>query len=281
MELTVSNNGNHKLDAAIEAALMQGDLSKLSVAQRGQYVSKICEDTGLTASTQPFNYIVLNGKLTLYAKKDCTEQLRKLHGVSIQIVSRERVEDIYIVTARAKDKNGREDESIGAVSVLGLKAEQYANALMKAETKAKRRVTLSICGLGFLDDSETDSIKGAQIVDETWQPDPRIQKLDELTQLEEPERPEIVTTALPLENPWTHAMEMGKYKGKRLFEVPHDVLSQFDRSMRQSRITEADYVNIKDALENAHLKASAISEAEEDNADFQSFKTAIKGESNE
>lgn len=277
-EIATSNNGNHKLDAAIEAALMQGDLSKLTPSQRGQYVNKICEDTGLTASTQPFNYIVLNNKLTLYAKKDCTEQLRKLHGVSIQIVSRERVEDIYIVTAKARDKNGREDESIGVVSVLGLKAEQYANALMKAETKAKRRVTLSICGLGFLDDSETDSIKGAQIVDESWQPDPRLELLPDI---EEPERPEIVTTIEPLDNPWTHTMGLGKYKGKRLFEVPHEVLNAYDRAFRQKRITETDYVNIKDALENAHLKSSAIQEAEEDKADFESLQAAIKGESNE
>ena len=36
---------------------------------------------------------------------------------------------------------------------------------MKAETKAKRRVTLSICGLGILDESETDTMPGAVTVD--------------------------------------------------------------------------------------------------------------------
>jgi hypothetical protein len=35
---------------------------------------------------------------------------------------------------------------------------------MKAETKAKRRVTLSICGLGFLDESELESVRGARVV---------------------------------------------------------------------------------------------------------------------
>lgn len=40
-----------------------------------------------------------------------------------------------------------------------------ANALMKAETKAKRRVTLSICGLGLLDESEIDTMKGAETYD--------------------------------------------------------------------------------------------------------------------
>ncbi len=32
---------------------------------------------------------------------------------------------------------------------------------MKAETKSKRRVTLSLCGLGMLDESEVETIPGA------------------------------------------------------------------------------------------------------------------------
>ena len=35
---------------------------------------------------------------------------------------------------------------------------------MKAETKAKRRATLSICGLGLLDESEVETIPGAHAV---------------------------------------------------------------------------------------------------------------------
>jgi hypothetical protein len=35
---------------------------------------------------------------------------------------------------------------------------------MKAETKAKRRATLSICGLGMPDESEVGSMRGARIV---------------------------------------------------------------------------------------------------------------------
>ena len=34
--------------------------------------------------------------------------------------------------------------------------------MMKAETKGKRRVTLSICGLGMLDETEVGSIPDAQ-----------------------------------------------------------------------------------------------------------------------
>ncbi len=38
-------------------------------------------------------------------------------------------------------------------------ADDLANAMMKAETKAKRRVTLSICGLGMLDETEMATVR--------------------------------------------------------------------------------------------------------------------------
>jgi hypothetical protein len=53
--------------------------------------------------------------------------------------------------------------STGAVSIVNVNGEARANAMMKAETKAKRRVTLSICGLGMLDETEVESIPEAVI----------------------------------------------------------------------------------------------------------------------
>ena len=149
--------------AVMERVLLAGDLSKLSTQDRLFYYTKVCESVGLNPLTRPFDYLVLNNRTVLYAKRDATDQLRKIHGVSVTIKSRENLEGVYIVTANAKDKNGREDESTGAVNITGLKGEQLANALMKAETKAKRRVTLSICGLGMLDETEVDNIPGAQV----------------------------------------------------------------------------------------------------------------------
>jgi hypothetical protein len=148
----------------VERVVMAGDLSKLSAGERVAYYKATCDSLGLNPLTRPFEYITLNGKLTLYARRDATDQLRKLHGVSVSIVSRDVVDDVYVVTARAALPDGRSDESIGAVSVKGLAGEPRANALMKAETKAKRRVTLSIVGLGLLDESETTSIPDARPV---------------------------------------------------------------------------------------------------------------------
>src|SRR5690606_14334225 len=48
--------------------------------------------------------------------------------------------------------------------IVPLGPDELANALMKAETKAKRRATLSICGLGMMDESEIETVEGAQPV---------------------------------------------------------------------------------------------------------------------
>lgn len=146
---------------AVEAALIKGDLSQLSVEQRVSYFHRVCESVGLNPLTKPFDYITLNGKLVLYANRNCAEQLRQLNRVSIRITERQRIEDVYVVTAQATDKAGRIDESTGAVTVKGMSGEALANAFMKAETKAKRRATLSICGLGLLDETEVSSIPNA------------------------------------------------------------------------------------------------------------------------
>jgi hypothetical protein len=151
-------------DAALEKVIVQGRLEHLTPKERLLYYKTLCETLGLNPLTRPFEYITLSGRLTLYARRDATDQLRRLHKVSITIVSRERLDDIYVVTARATTPDGRMDEATGAVSIAGLNGEQLANAIMKCETKAKRRVTLSIVGLGILDESELDTIPQAQRV---------------------------------------------------------------------------------------------------------------------
>lgn len=146
----------------IEQVLVMGDLQSLSPTQRAEYYSSVCISLGLNPLTKPFDYIMLNGKLRLYALKDATEQLRKIYKVSILSLTRvDMGNDMIAFCALAQDGTGRTDSSIGAVSTINLKGEALANAWMKAETKAKRRVTLSICGLGMLDETEVDSVPGA------------------------------------------------------------------------------------------------------------------------
>lgn len=152
----------------IEQVVIGGDLSKLTPKDRLAYYAQVCNSVGINPLTKPFDYLNLNGKLVLYANRGATEQLRRVHNVSVEIKSRELVDGCYVVTASATMPAGtvreRHDESIGAVDLGNLKGEARANGMMKAETKAKRRVTLSICGLGMLDETEVVTVPGAKAI---------------------------------------------------------------------------------------------------------------------
>lgn len=146
---------------ALVGVLAMGDLSKLTPEQKVQHYTRVCESMGLNPLTRPFEYIVLNGKLTLYARKDATDQLRNLKGVSIEKPDIQFQDDWIVVTVTARTADGRTDADVGVVNKKDMRGD-YGNALMKAVTKAKRRVTLSICGLGMLDETEVETIPDAR-----------------------------------------------------------------------------------------------------------------------
>jgi hypothetical protein len=167
----------------MESVIAQGDLLKLTPDERVRYYNAVCKSLGLNTLTNPFAYITLNGKLTLYATRTCTDQLRKLNGISLEIVSRKVSDNILTVHVKAKSPDGRVDEDFGAVSFVyparfkdprdgtwkahpeagkPLQGDDRANAELKAVTKAKRRATLSICGLGWLDETDVEDIPAAR-----------------------------------------------------------------------------------------------------------------------
>jgi hypothetical protein len=150
--------------AQLEQVVIRGDLSVLSEAERIGYYARVCDSLGINPLTRPFEYLTLNNRMVLYARKDATDQLRHINGISIDRLERDQTDDMAIVTAYGHDRRKRTDSAIGAVSIRGLAGEALANALMKAETKAKRRMTLSLAGLGWLDESEIGSIEEGQTV---------------------------------------------------------------------------------------------------------------------
>lgn len=142
----------------MESVLIKGDLAKLTPDDRNTYYMRVCESLGLNPLTRPMEYITLNGKMVMYAKRDAADQLRKINGVNIQILEQRAEGDLYIVTVEATDKTGRRDQDMGVVTLPKGGGDFRANAILKCITKAKRRVTLSICGLGFLDETEVEDI---------------------------------------------------------------------------------------------------------------------------
>lgn len=153
--------------AIIDSILNNDGIKNLNQQQRVRYCQILCERTGLDPATNPFRILKAHGKDIIYAGREAVQQLSKVHNVSHEIKSREVVNECYVVTACAFTPDGRKTESLGAVAVKGKSGEELCNAMMKAETKSKRRATLDLLGLGMLDESETDNIPHIARVDMT------------------------------------------------------------------------------------------------------------------
>lgn len=142
----------------IESLVLRGDLSGLAPQDRARYYVQTCESLGLNPSSQPFAFLRLNGKEVLYATRGATDQLAAIHRINREIIDGPKIVDIagtkvaYCV-ARASMTNGRSETATATLPVV-----DPANLYMKLETKAKRRATLSILGLGLLDEMELETI---------------------------------------------------------------------------------------------------------------------------
>ena len=149
----------NELAEQLNEVILKGDLRSLSDQDKLIYYKNVCESIGINPLTKPFDYIILNNKQTLYATKNCTDQLRSLHKISIAVKDRKVDNGLLTVVVEAEDSKGRKDSDMGFANVQGLRGEALGNAMLKAVTKAKRRVTLSICGLGgFLDETEVEDL---------------------------------------------------------------------------------------------------------------------------
>ena len=230
----------------VEQVVIGGDLSRLTPEQRVNYYRAFCDILGLNPLTKPFEYIQLNGRLTLYARKDATDQLRRAHNVSIVDVQVKETDSDFIVTAHGMTPDGRRDVEIGVVSKKDMRGD-YGNALMKAVTKAKRRLTLSMCGLGMLDETEIETVPGAipvkvddegAIMSTITVPEP----------IDVPDEPEHAMT-------YETACAVTNRDGERYGDIPTDKLSfmlrSIDKRIRENHLEPDE----KDALE---MKRDAI-----------------------
>lgn len=170
-EEIVKAEGGNGIQAAEEAAavdaLLRMELTRLTPVQRASYCWHFAVRLGLDPTTKPFDIISAGGRTFLYANRGAAEQIRKKERISLEIVERGLLQlgdktdaTCYVVRVRATTPDGRSDESLGAVNVAGLMGESLANAVMKCETKAKRRATYSIFGLGGVpDESELGGMR--------------------------------------------------------------------------------------------------------------------------
>lgn len=168
----IATNSNQQIEKIVSQIALTGNLAGLSVMDKMTYYGEYCKRIGLDPVTLPFKLISLQGKEVLYCDRGGCAQLNRLHRVSHQIISRGHINDIYMVTVRATLPDGRYTDSIGVVTIGKLVGDNLSNAIMKAETKAKRRATLDLLGLGVLSEDEIGTIKDAVRIPLPGEPEP-------------------------------------------------------------------------------------------------------------
>jgi hypothetical protein len=165
------------------AEILSGDIASLNKTQRNQFLWRLAKGLGLNPLTKPFDLIILNNKLTVYANRTASDQLRRNNNISHEIVYQGPLkvgdtlrDDVYSVQIMMSQpiegsETPRVEYAIGCVGIANLTGEALGNAIMKCHTKALRRGTLAMCGLGFLDEIEVQSI--ADVARSTGRPGPR------------------------------------------------------------------------------------------------------------
>jgi hypothetical protein len=157
------------IDAGTMELVIQGDVSQLSPVQRVQYYVARCQAAGLDPATRPFDLLkTRDGKYILYPNANACQQKADQRGINLDVRSREVIDDLFVVTMRGVTRDHRSLERMGAVSLAGLHGQAKADAMMKAETKAARRVVLGLTGLaGSSDDDLPTGVTAVQLDPET------------------------------------------------------------------------------------------------------------------
>ena len=158
-------------ERAIQSFVEKGDISLLTTDERVYLYSALCDRYGLDPITRPFDVIELKGKIVLYANRGATDAIARNLGVTREVTVKPNFQDVMgckvaLCEARATYL-GRSETSTATEQVSTLvagkpellKGVDLGNVLMKVETKAKRRATLAVAGLGnVLDYTEAATV---------------------------------------------------------------------------------------------------------------------------
>jgi len=137
------------------------DLESMNEEQRQQYVRNVCEHMGVPPE---LNLVMLTyldeqdgpRRLVAYAKRGATEIIRNNRNINVTELTSKEIGGSIVFTATGKDNNGRQEMSTGSKYIYGLVGKELDDAIMTAQTRATRRMTLQFVGAGVLDESEVN-----------------------------------------------------------------------------------------------------------------------------
>lgn len=145
----------------IDRALVRGDMRGLTIDQLDQAKVRLAEQMGIDPAFSPIDFIPdkKTGRLVPYINSRGAAFLRRKHGLEVTgievVVHRE---GLVVLRCVLRGGDGRTDQALGAASWLPDMPTEEARAWLVAETRAKRRATMSAVGI-FLE-GPSDEVEG-------------------------------------------------------------------------------------------------------------------------
>jgi hypothetical protein len=144
------------------------DLDRLSSQELQQYYLDACQYHGVPAELNVLAFTYMDSgdgarRRVLYAKKGATDIIRERLGISVADLRKEIFNGTLTYTCFGKNKDGRLEIAVGASYIEGLTGRALEVAIMVAQTRAIRRMTLQFAGAGLID--ETELVADSKTVD--------------------------------------------------------------------------------------------------------------------
>ena len=133
-------------------------LDNLTDEQLQTHYLQACEYFKIPPEANVLTYAWLEGEMgrhrVLYAKKGATDIFRERLAIDTVELTKDDGPGYVSFTAVGKNQKGRIERAVGAVGTDGLRGQALAAAVMTAQTRALRRMTLQFVGGGLLDETE-------------------------------------------------------------------------------------------------------------------------------
>lgn len=137
------------------------DLEDMNENQRQDYVKAVCQHLGVPDNLNLVRLTYYDEgdgprRLVCYAKRGATEIVRDRLGINVIGLDSKEVGGSIVFTATGKNNTGRQEMSTGSKYIKDLVGRPLDDAIMTAQTRAVRRMTLQFTGTGILDESEVN-----------------------------------------------------------------------------------------------------------------------------
>lgn len=138
------------------------DLQSLTEEQKQEYIVSICKHLGVPPELGVVRLIWDDQgeggrKQVAYALKGATDIIRDKRKITTKSLTSQMIGNSIVFTCAGEDATGRQEIAVGSKQIEGLKGKSFDDAIMTAQTRATRRMTLQFIGGGILDESEVNT----------------------------------------------------------------------------------------------------------------------------